>query len=83
MASDWVRGNRDIIIILDSNAIIMLFEFSINLEDQLTDLLGKYKIIIPRSVYNELKFLSESGNGKKRFNSSLYGRDNRGKKSFR
>jgi rRNA-processing protein FCF1 len=67
MASDWLRGDRDRIVILDSNAIMMLFEFSINLEDEITALLGKYKIIIPKSVYNELKFLSESGKGKKRF----------------
>jgi rRNA-processing protein FCF1 len=67
MASDWLRRDRDRIVILDTNAIMMLFEFSINLDYELTDLLGKYKIIIPKSIYNELKFLSESGKGKKRF----------------
>jgi len=52
-------------VILDSSAIMMLFEFNINLEDELTRLIGKYKIIIPKPIYEELKFLSTNGKGKK------------------
>jgi rRNA-processing protein FCF1 len=46
----------------------MLFEFSINLEDELTRLLGKYHIIVPNPILEELKFLSEHGRGKKKTN---------------
>lgn len=67
MASDWLRQHRDTIVILDSNAILMLFEFSINLEEELTRLFGKFKIIIPRPVVNELQFLSEHKSGRKKF----------------
>jgi rRNA-processing protein FCF1 len=45
---------------------MMLFEFSIDLEDELTRLLGKYHIIIPRPIVKELKFLAEHGKGKKK-----------------
>jgi rRNA-processing protein FCF1 len=67
MASDWLRQHRDTIVLLDSNAILMLFEFSIDLEGELTRLFGKFKIIIPRSVINELQFLSEHEKGRKKF----------------
>jgi hypothetical protein len=46
----------------------MLFEFSIDLENELTKLVGKFKIIIPSPIVEELKFLSNSGDGKKRQN---------------
>jgi rRNA-processing protein FCF1 len=66
MASDrlWQDRNEKRVI-LDSSAILMLFEFSINLEDELTNLLGKFKIILPSPIVEELKFLSNFGNGKK------------------
>jgi len=66
MASDWLRQHRDTIILLDSNAVLMLFEFSINLEGELTGLFGKFKIMIPKTVINELTFLSEHGKGRKK-----------------
>jgi rRNA-processing protein FCF1 len=45
---------------------MMLFEFSINLEDELNKLIGKHKIIIPKAIADELKLLSEKGQGKKK-----------------
>lgn len=51
---------------MDSNALMMLFEFSINLDEELSRLLGIYKIIIPSVVMEELKELSEKGKGHKR-----------------
>ena len=69
MASDRLRGNRDgKIIILDSSAVMMLFEFSIDLEDELTRLIGKHRILLPSPIIEELRFLSENGKGKKRQN---------------
>jgi len=68
MASNRIRRDRDAkLVILDSNAIMMLFEFSIDLEGELTRLLGKYHIIIPTPIVRELEFLSKNGKGKKSF----------------
>jgi rRNA-processing protein FCF1 len=44
-------------VILDTNALLTQFEFKIDLEDELTNLLGTYEILIPSSVLNELKNL--------------------------
>jgi rRNA-processing protein FCF1 len=68
MASDRLWQDREKRVILDSSAVLMLFEFSIDLENELTHLLGKYKIILPRPIANELIYLSEHGKGKKRQN---------------
>ena len=69
MASDrlW-RNPEKQIIILDSSSILMLFEFSINLENELSRLCGNYKILIPKPIVDELKFLSIHGKGKKKYN---------------
>jgi uncharacterized protein len=67
MASDRIWRNREEkIVILDSNATMMLFEFSIDLEDELTRLLGKYHMVVPKPIIRELEFLSKYGKGKKR-----------------
>ena len=66
MASDRLWGNRDTKVILDSSGIMMLFEFSIDLEDELTRLLGKFQILVPKPILEELRFLSEQGKGRKR-----------------
>ena len=69
MASNrlW-RDPKGKIVILDSSSILMLFEFSIDLEDELTHLLGKFHILIPRPIYDELLFLSKHKKGKKNLN---------------
>jgi rRNA-processing protein FCF1 len=68
MASDRLWRNPEKRVILDSNAILMLFEFSIDLESELTRLLGRYKIIIPKPIFDELIFLSKEGKGQKKVN---------------
>ncbi len=45
------------IVIPDSNALLMVFQFRINLESELERLLGKYEIVVPSTVKNELKKL--------------------------
>ena len=52
-------------VILDTSAILMLFEFSIDLEDELIKLLGRFHILVPSPIIEELKLLSKHGNGKK------------------
>ena len=67
MASDRLRGNRTKkIVVIVSSAIMMLFEFSIDLEKELTRLIGSYHIVVPSPILKELKFLSENGKGKKK-----------------
>ena len=67
MASNWLRRDRtEKIVILDSSAIMMLFEFSIDLEDELTRLLGRFRVVVPSPIVKELRYLSEQGKGKKR-----------------
>jgi rRNA-processing protein FCF1 len=53
-------------VILDSSAIMMCFEFSIDLERELTGLLGSYHIVVPSSIIGELEFLSKKGTGNKK-----------------
>ncbi|RLF62754.1 MAG: hypothetical protein DRN33_05225 [Thermoplasmata archaeon] len=66
MASDRLWGDRDTkVVVLDTSAILMLFEFSIKLEDELAVLVGKSRIILPRQVVDELKLLSARGDGRK------------------
>ena len=67
MASNRLWRNREgKIIIMDSSAIMMCFEFSIDLEEELTSLLGKCHIIIPKSIIEELELLARHGKGKKK-----------------
>ncbi len=69
MASDWIRGDsKRRIVILDTSAILMLFEFSIDLKKELDRLLGAYQILILQAVVDELHVLSENARGKKKRN---------------
>ena len=66
MASNRLWGNRDTkVVVLDTSAILMLFEFSIKLDDELTMLVGKNRMILPKQVVKELKLLSTRGDGRK------------------
>ena len=68
MASDRIRRNRskERVVVLDSSAAMMPFEFMIDLEDELIRILGKFHIIVTSSVYDELVFLSKEGGGRKK-----------------
>ena len=46
-----------------------MFEYTIDLEMELTRLVGSYQIIIPCSVKNELKILAKKGKSKRAQNS--------------
>jgi len=47
------------IVILDSNALLMVFQFRINLESELNRILGSYEIVVPSTVKKELKTLKD------------------------
>jgi rRNA-processing protein FCF1 len=67
MASDRIwRDPKEKTVILDSSALMTPFEFSINLEDELTRLLGKFSILIPKPIVDELIYLSKNGKGRKK-----------------
>lgn len=67
MASDRLcRDRKERIVILDTNALMMLFEFSIDLETELNRLIGSYCIFVPTIVLDELRLLSEKGKGKQK-----------------
>jgi len=67
MASDRLRDDRaGKIVVIDSSAIMMLFEFSINLKEELIRLIGAYSIVVTKQIIDEIKYLSDKGKGKKR-----------------
>jgi len=51
-------------VILDTNALLMPFQFGINLSTELKRLLGSFEIIVPSSVLDELKKLKPRGSVK-------------------
>jgi rRNA-processing protein FCF1 len=64
MAPDWIWGDRiHKTIILDTSAILMIFEYSVQLKEELGRLFGVYHIVIPRQVIMELTRLSQRGVG--------------------
>jgi len=66
MASDRIRrDNQTKTVILDSSAVLMLFEQSIDLENELLRLIGNHTIVIPTPVTYELKGIAHRGDGKK------------------
>lgn len=67
MASYRIRGNSKITpVFLDTNAIFMIFEFSLNLESELTRLLGSFSIKIPIAVSHEIETIKKRGKGKQK-----------------
>ena len=47
-------------VILDANALLLPFQFRVNLEAELRRLLGDHEILVPSPVLDELKGLSRS-----------------------
>ncbi len=67
MASHRLRKNTALkIVVLDSSAILMIFEYSIKLEQELLRLLGSYELVVPYKIIEELKLLCEKGKGKQK-----------------
>jgi rRNA-processing protein FCF1 len=53
-----MKGKSKTPVILDTNVLLMHMEYRINLEDELTRLLGAYEILIPSAVIWELRGIS-------------------------
>jgi len=59
MAFDRVWGDKiHKTVILDTSAILMFFEFSVDWEQELMRLLDGYRIVVPTEVIKELEILS-------------------------
>jgi rRNA-processing protein FCF1 len=58
MAVDRIRNYP--IIIFDTNALFIPFEFKINLDSELKRLFGEYEIVIPTCVLKEIRRLSNT-----------------------
>jgi rRNA-processing protein FCF1 len=72
MAFDRVRGDKiNKTVILDTSAILMFFEFSVDWEQELGSLLGAYRIIVPTAVVYELRILAASIRGQKKAAAAL------------
>jgi len=48
-------------VVLDTNALMMPYQFGINIEKELSRLLGICRIIVPRTVVEEIEKLAEQG----------------------
>ena len=69
MASDRVRGDKiRKTVILDSSALLMFFEYSVDWEKEMTRLVDAYRIVVPAVVVKELEMLSNKGSGGKKRN---------------
>lgn len=67
MASHRLRGTqRGKIVVLDSSAILTIFELSIDISSELQRLVGAYHVVVPQQVQQELHLLHENRGGKKK-----------------
>ena len=72
MAFNRVRGDKiHKTVILDSSAILMIFEFSIDLENELAGLVGAYHLVVPTAVVRELQILATHSKTQKKAAAAL------------
>jgi len=61
-----MASSRSRVVLLDTSVLFSIFEKKLPLLDDITLELGKVEFVIPESVINELKKLSEHSKGSKR-----------------
>jgi hypothetical protein len=72
MAFDRVRGDKiRKTVILDSSAILMFFEFSVDWKKELDRLLDSYDLVVPTAVVQELRILASRHSGQKKAAAAL------------
>lgn len=54
------RRVADLLVLLDANALMMPFQFSLDLDGELSRLLGEVNVKVPSSVLRELQALASS-----------------------
>jgi rRNA-processing protein FCF1 len=72
MAFDRVWGDKiHKTVILDSSAILMFFEFSVDWKKELDRLLDGYHLVVPTAVVQELQILTTRNAGQKKAAAAL------------
>jgi len=72
MAFDRIWGDKiSKTVILDSSAILMFFEFSIDWKKELDRLLDGYRLVVPTAVIQELQILATRDSGQKKAAAAL------------
>lgn len=72
MAFNRIWGDKiNKTVILDSSAILMFFEFSVDWKKELDRLVGSYHLVVPTAVVRELEILSNSKKGQKKATAAL------------
>lgn len=72
MAFNRIRGDKiRKTVILDSSAILMFFEFSLDWENELYSVVGAYHLVVPSAVVKELQMLANRGAGQKKAAAAL------------
>lgn len=72
MAFNRIRGDKiRKTVILDSSAILMFFEFSLDWENELYSVVGAYHLVVPSAVVKELQMLASRGAGQKKAAAAL------------
>ena len=69
METDRLRKHK-IKVIFDTSALLTPFEFSINIDIELENLLGSFDAFVPLCVIEELKALAEKSTGKRKRNAT-------------
>ena len=63
MAPDRIRSDQELrTVVLDTNAILMPFQFLINIDLELERLLGRVKVVVLSPVRDEVYGLAQGGN---------------------
>jgi len=67
MAFDRIWGDKiRKTVILDSSALLSFFEFSVDWEKELCQLVGAYRLVVPSAVVRELQILAKRTTGPKK-----------------
>ncbi|OYT61926.1 twitching motility protein PilT [Thermoplasmatales archaeon ex4484_30] len=61
METYWIWGDKMRAVVLDTNALMMPYQFGINIEKEINRLLGICRIIVPHTVVEEMERLAEEG----------------------
>jgi rRNA-processing protein FCF1 len=72
MAFDRIRGDKiRKTVILDSSALLSFFEFPVDWEKELCQLVGTYRLVVPSAVVQELQILAKRTTGQKKAAAAL------------
>ena len=65
MAADRIRSDKElrpVTVLLDANALLMPFQFKLNLDSELERVVGSVRVVVPSVVKVEVEGLAKGGN---------------------